>query len=84
MGWIIIKIRKSKLIFIGSVLGILNDKNFSEVSEELKNKIQDLIKKRADAKQEKNFEKADEIRQELLDLGVEIKDTSDGTNWNLK
>jgi len=75
---------KSKLIFIGSVLGILNDKNFSEVSEELKNKIQDLIKKRADAKQEKNFEKADEIRQELLDLGVEIKDTSDGTNWNLK
>ena len=75
---------KSKLIFIGSVLGILNDKNFNEVSEELKNKIQELIKKRADAKQEKNFEKADEIRQELLDLGVEIKDTSDGTSWNLK
>ena len=75
---------KSKLIFIGSVLGILNDKNFNEVSEELKNKIQELIKKRADAKQEKNFEKADELRQELLDLGVEIKDTSDGTSWNLK
>ncbi len=75
---------KSKLIFIGSVLGILNDKNFNEVSEELKNKIQELIKKRADTKQEKNFEKADEIRQELLDLGVEIKDTSDGTSWNLK
>ncbi len=66
------------------MLGILNDKNFNEVSEELKNKIQELIKKRANAKQEKNFEKADEIRQELLDLGVEIKDTSDGTSWNLK
>jgi cysteinyl-tRNA synthetase len=27
---------------------------------------------------------ADKIRKELTDLGVEIKDTSDGTDWNLK
>jgi len=75
---------KSKLIFIGSILGILGDENFNHVSDEFKNKIEELIQKRTDAKQNKNFDKADEIRQELLDLGVEIKDTSDGTNWNLK
>ena len=75
---------KSKLIFIGSILGILGDKNFNHVSDEFKNKIEELIQKRTEAKQDKNFDKADEIRQELLDLGVEIKDTSDGTNWNLK
>ena len=75
---------KSKLIFIGSILGILGDKNFNRVSDEFKNKIEELIQKRTEAKQDKNFNKADEIRQELLDLGVEIKDTSDGTNWNLK
>ena len=75
---------KSKLIFIGSILGILGDKNFNHVSDEFKNKIEELIQKRTEAKQDKNFDKADEIRQELLDLGVEIKDASDGTNWNLK
>jgi len=75
---------KSKLIFIGSILGILGDKNFNHISDEFKNKIEELIQKRTEAKQDKNFDKADEIRQELLDLGVEIKDTSDGTNWNLK
>ncbi len=75
---------KSKLIFIGSTLGILGDKNFNHVSDKFKNKIEELIQKRTEAKQDKNFDKADEIRQELLDLGVEIKDTSDGTNWNLK
>ena len=75
---------KSKLIFIGSILGILGDKNFNHVSDEFKNKIEELIQKRTEAKQDKNFDKADEIRQELLDLGVEIKDSSDGTSWNLK
>jgi cysteinyl-tRNA synthetase len=75
---------KSKLIFIGSILGILGDKNFNHVSDEFKNKIEELIQKRTEAKQDKNFDKADKIRQELLDLGVEIKDSSDGTSWNLK
>ena len=75
---------KSKLLFIGSLLGILEDDAFNEIGEELKNKIDELIKKRIKAKQDKNFDDADEIRRELLDLGVEIKDTSDGTTWNLK
>jgi len=75
---------KSKLLLIGSLLGILEDDAFNEIGEELKNKIDELIKKRIKAKQDKNFDDADEIRRELLDLGVEIKDTSDGTTWNLK
>ena len=75
---------KSKLLFIGSVLGILEDDSFNEIGEELKNKIDDLIEKRIKAKQDKNFDDADKIRQALLDLGVEIKDTSNGTTWNLK
>ncbi len=75
---------KSKLIFIGSILGILQDENFNEVSDEFKNKIEDLIKKRTSAKNDKDYDMADKIRQELSNLGVEIKDTSDGTDWNLK
>ena len=75
---------KSKLIFIGSILGILQDEKYNEVSDELKNKIEDLIKQRTSAKNDKDFDMADKIRQELSNLGVEIKDTSDGTDWNLK
>ena len=55
---------KSKLIFIGSILGILGDKNFNHVSDEFKNKIEELIQKEKMLK-DKNFDMADQIRQEL-------------------
>ena len=69
---------------IGSVLGIFQDKSFNKVSDDLKNKVEALINDRNDAKSEKNFELADSIRNELNELGIEIKDTSDGTSWNIK
>ena len=78
------KIIKSKLLLIGSVLGIFQDKSFNKVSDDLKNKVEALINDRNDAKSEKNFELADSIRNELNELGIEIKDTSDGTSWNIK
>ena len=75
---------KNKLHLICSVLGILEDDSFNEVSEEFKNKIDELIVKRSKAKKNKDFEQADAIREELLGLGVEINDLSDGTEWKLK
>ncbi len=75
---------KNKLHLIGSVLGILEDDSFNEVSEEFKNKINELISKRSKAKKNKDFDQADAIREQLLGLGVEINDLSDGTEWKLK
>ena len=75
---------KMRLSLISNVLGILQDETFNNISEEFKSKIDDLVAKRSDAKKNKNFELADEIREELLGLGVEIKDSSDGTKWILK
>ena len=75
---------KSKLLLIGSVLGIFQDKYFNQVSEELRQKIEALIAKRNNAKKDKNFDMADQIRNELNELGIEIKDTSEGTSWNIK
>jgi len=75
---------KNKLHLIGSVLGILEDDSFNEVSEEFKNKINELISKRSEAKKNKDFELADSIREQLIELGVEINDLSDGTEWKLK
>ena len=75
---------KSKLLLIGLVLGIFQDKSFNQVSEELRQKIEVLIAKRNNAKKDKNFDMADQIRNELNELGIEIKDTSEGTSWNIK
>ena len=75
---------KSKLMLIGSVLGILQDKSFNQVSDEMQQKIEELIIKRENAKKDKNFDMADQIRNELNELGIEIKDTSEGTSWNVK
>ena len=75
---------KSRLSIISSVLGILEDKTFKEIPEELKNKINEMILKRSEAKNNKDFKTADAIRDQLIELGVEINDSSDGTQWNLK
>ena len=75
---------KSRLGLISSVLGILEDETFNEISEEFKNKINEMVLKRSKAKNNKDFETADAIRDQLLELGVEINDSSDGTEWKLK
>ena len=43
--------------------------------------IEDLIQQRQDAKKAKEFAKADQIRQSLLDQGVVLEDTRQGTIW---
>ena len=78
------KFIKEKLTLIGSVLGILQDDKFNEISDELRKEVEKLILKRDTAKKDKDYEAADSIREELSKLGIEIKDSSDGTVWNLK
>lgn len=46
--------------------------------------IEMLIAERNQAKQDKNWEKSDQIRDELLAKGVELKDSADGTSWCVK
>ena len=43
--------------------------------------VEDMIKQRAEAKKAKNYARADEIRAELSEKGVTLKDTSAGTTW---
>ncbi len=53
------------------------------VSDELTAWIEEMIAKRAAAKKEKNFALADELRNQLLEKGVQIKDTREGVVWEL-
>ncbi len=43
--------------------------------------IEALIQQRHDAKKAKDFAKADGIRQSLLEKGVALEDTRQGTVW---
>ena len=45
--------------------------------------ILELIQKRAEAKKNKDFELADSIRNELLDKGIELLDTREGTTYKI-
>ena len=78
------EITKEKLILIGSVIGILQDESFNNISDELRKEVEELILLRDKAKGNKDYDAADKIREELLNLGIEIKDTSNGTDWKLK
>jgi cysteinyl-tRNA synthetase len=54
------------------------------VSDELAPSLIDyLLELREQARGEREFERADEIRQRLADLGVVIEDTSSGVRWRL-
>ena len=48
------------------------------------NYIEEEIRKRKEAKKEKNFELADQIRAELDSKGIILNDTIEGTTWDIK
>ncbi len=49
-----------------------------------KDKVEVLIKEREEARLSKDFNRADEIREELTEMGIEIEDTPKGTIWRSK
>jgi len=51
------------------------------VDEELKQKIDTLIKQRSEAKKQKDFALADQIRNQLNEMDINIMDTAGGTVW---
>ena len=55
----------------------------NDVDDELATFVEAKIAERAAAKKEKDFAKADAIREELLAKGVAIKDTREGVKWEL-
>ncbi|MGA2212586.1 MAG: cysteine--tRNA ligase [Bryobacteraceae bacterium] len=47
-------------------------------------RIEELIQERGAAKKSRNFARSDQIRQELLDSGIILEDTKEGTRWKRK
>jgi cysteinyl-tRNA synthetase len=68
----------------GWLLGLLETpaaEFFQRGSEMAPAEIEQLIVERHQARSDKNFARADEIRDQLLASGVELEDTREGTRW---
>ena len=62
-------------------LDLLKEEKDDEVDDELTSFVEAKIAERAEAKKNKDFAKADAIRDELLTKGIAIKDTREGVVW---
>ena len=68
---------REELVMLCDILGIIVEKKEEILDED----IEKLISERQMARKEKNFARADEIRDELLARGIVLKDTREGVVW---
>lgn len=61
---------------IDKVLGVLEEKE-----EKLSPELKKLIDEREKARKEKDFKKADKLREELKQKGIVLEDTKEGVRW---
>jgi cysteinyl-tRNA synthetase len=45
--------------------------------------IEDLVSRRSGARADRDFARADALRQRLLDMGVQVMDGPEGTRWKV-
>ncbi len=67
----------SELKELADICGLIVDKR----AEMLDSDIEQLIADRQEARKQKNFARADEIRDELLNKGILLEDTREGVKW---
>jgi cysteinyl-tRNA synthetase len=68
---------KELLKKLGSVLGLLQKEN----NKILDSEIDELINSRQQARKDKNWKLADEIRDKLKEMGIALEDTPQGVKW---
>ena len=60
-------------------LDLVNSNNYLNDEIEIPSEIIELVEQRKMEKQNKNYEKADKIRDKIIELGYQVKDTPNGT-----
>ncbi len=68
---------KSRITSLCDILGIITEKKIEILDED----IQKMIDARQQARKDKDFAKADEIRDTLLAQGIILEDTREGVKW---
>jgi cysteinyl-tRNA synthetase len=70
--------------FIFNVLGLENAKSSIETTEKVEGLIKVLIQMRNLARANKDFSMSDAIRDELIALGIQLKDGKEGTSFSVQ
>ncbi|MDR3593359.1 cysteine--tRNA ligase [Clostridium sp.] len=65
-------------------LNLIGEQEADKLDEEKIKYIEELIKERTIARTNKEWDKSDKIRDTLLEEGIEITDTKEGTKWSIK
>ena len=68
----------AKLELLMGVLGIRTELK----KDDLDSEVEKLIEERQAARKAKDFARADEIRDQLLAMGIVLKDTREGVKWS--
>ena len=68
---------KKEISELCDILGIITEKK----ADTLEAEVEELIAERQAARKTKDFAKADEIRDKLLAMGIQLKDTREGVQW---
>ena len=69
--------------FVTEILGLISGKESS--GNNLTNEVMKLVLKlRGNAKNNKDFDTADLIREELDKVGIQVKDSREGSSWEVK
>lgn len=77
-------LKSSMQAFIFDVLGLLDVAAANENNgEKLSGTVELLIKLRAEARNNKDFATSDQIRDQLLELGIQLKDGKEGTTFSV-
>jgi len=70
--------------FISEVLGLKDEQTGNISDEKLDGLMNLVIELRKNARTNKDFATSDKIRNELTNLGIALKDTRDGTTWEIE
>jgi cysteinyl-tRNA synthetase len=69
--------------FVFDVLGLEDEKTSDGNNDKLEGTVNLLIAMRKQAREDKNFALSDQIRDQLLALGIQLKDGKEGTTFSL-
>ncbi|WP_417355800.1 cysteine--tRNA ligase [Flavobacterium sp.] len=70
--------------FVFDVLGLVDEKTASNNNDKLEGVVNMLIGMRNEARANKDFALSDQIRNKLTELGIELKDSKEGTTFSIQ
>jgi len=65
---------------VDSRLGVIERR--AEVEDQLSEVEAQLLESRAQARRDRDFARSDELRDQLLEMGIQVEDTKDGSRWH--